>query len=115
MNPIACLEYFSFLGMFIFLRVNNCPFKMFSFPNTSEPGLIPGLGRVPGEGNGNPLQYSCLRNPMNRRAWQATVHGVARVGHDLATKPHTHLFSPNLFPNFTDTSHIICGLPRLSG
>ena len=39
-----------------------------------------------GEGNGNPLQSSCLENPMDRRAWQATVHGVARVGHDLATK-----------------------------
>ena len=39
-----------------------------------------------GEGNGNPLQYSCLENPMNR-AQQATVHGVARVGHNLATKP----------------------------
>ena len=43
--------------------------------------------RSPGEGNGNPLQYSCLENPMDRGAWQATVHGVARVGHDLATKP----------------------------
>ena len=41
----------------------------------------------PGEGNGNPLQYSCLGNPMDRGAWQATVHGVARVGHGLATKP----------------------------
>ena len=40
-----------------------------------------------GEGNGNPLQYSCLENPMDRGAWQAIVHGVARVGHDLATKP----------------------------
>ena len=39
------------------------------------------------EGNGNPLQYSCLENPMDREAWQATVHGVARVGHNLATKP----------------------------
>ena len=38
-------------------------------------------------GDGNPLQYSCLENPMGRRAWQVTVHGVARVGHDLATKP----------------------------
>ena len=38
--------------------------------------LIPGLGRSPGEGNGNPLQYSCLENPMDGRAWQATVHGV---------------------------------------
>ena len=48
--------------------------------------MIPGLGRFPGEGNGNPLQYSCLENPMDRGAWQATVHGVARVGHDLASK-----------------------------
>ena len=39
-----------------------------------------------GEGNGNPLQYSCLENPMDRGAWEATVHGVARVGHDSATK-----------------------------
>ena len=39
-----------------------------------------------GEGNGNPLQYSCLENPMDRGAWQATVHGIARIGHDLATK-----------------------------
>ena len=39
-----------------------------------------------GEGNGNPLQYSCLENPRDREAWQATVHGVARVRHDLATK-----------------------------
>ena len=46
------------------------------------------LGREdpPGEGNGNPLQYSRLENAMDRGAWQATVHGVARVGHDLVTK-----------------------------
>ena len=50
-------------------------------------GLIPGLGRSPGEGNGNPLQYSCLENPMDRGAWQVTVHGVARVRCDLATTP----------------------------
>ena len=50
-------------------------------------GLIPGLGRSPGEGNGNPLQYSFLENPMDRGARQATVYGVARVGHNLATKP----------------------------
>ena len=48
---------------------------------------IPGSGRAPGEGNRNPLQYSCLENPMDRRAWQATVYGVARVGHNLVTKP----------------------------
>ena len=39
-------------------------------------GLIPGLGRFPGEGNGNPLQYSCLENPMDREAWQVTAHGA---------------------------------------
>ena len=41
-------------------------------------GLIPGLGRYPGGGNSNPLQYSCLGNPMDRGAWQATVHGVTK-------------------------------------
>ena len=44
-------------------------------------------GRPSGEGNGNPLQYSCLEKTMDRGAWQATIHGVARVGHNLATKP----------------------------
>ena len=41
-------------------------------------GLIPGSGRFPGEGNDNPLQYSCLENPMDRGAWWATVHGIAK-------------------------------------
>ena len=43
-----------------------------------DPGSIPGSGRSPGEGNGNPLKYSCLENPMDRGAWQATVHGVTK-------------------------------------
>jgi len=43
-----------------------------------DAGSIPGSGRSPGEGNGNPLQYSCLGNPMDRGAWQATVHGVTK-------------------------------------
>ena len=46
--------------------------------NAGDPGSIPGLGRSPGEGNGNPLQYSCLENPTDRGAWRATVHGVAK-------------------------------------
>ena len=46
--------------------------------NAGKPGLIPVWGRSPGEGNGNPLQYSCLENLMDRGAWQATVHGVAK-------------------------------------
>ena len=46
--------------------------------NVGDLGSIPGQGRSPGEGNGNPLQYSCLGNPTDRGAWWATVHGVAR-------------------------------------
>ena len=46
--------------------------------NPGDAGLIPGTGRAPGEENGNPLQYSCWENPMDRGAWWATVHGVAK-------------------------------------
>ena len=52
-----------------------------------DPGLIPELGRSPGEGNGNPLQQSGLEHPMDREAWQAAIHGVTTVRHDLVTKP----------------------------
>ena len=55
--------------------------------NAGDLGSITGLGRSPGERNGNPLQYSCLENPMDRGAWQATVHGVPRIRHNLVTKP----------------------------
>ena len=55
--------------------------------NAEDLGLISGWGRSPGEWNSYPLQYSCLENPMDRGAWQATVYGVTRVRHDLATKP----------------------------
>ena len=46
--------------------------------SAGDPGLIPRSGRSPGEGNGNPLQYSCLENPMDREAWYTTVHGIAK-------------------------------------
>ena len=46
--------------------------------NAADPGSVLGLGRSPGGRHGNPLQYSCLENPMDRGAWQATVHGVAK-------------------------------------
>ena len=63
--------------------------------NEGDMGLIPGSGRSPEGGNGNPFQYSCLGNPMDRGAWWATVHGEARVKQDLVTKqrPVTKLFS----------------------
>ena len=46
--------------------------------NARDPGSIPRLGRSPGEGNGSPLQYCCLENPMDRGAWRAAVHGIAK-------------------------------------
>ena len=52
--------------------------------NAGDTGLIPGLGRSPGEGNGNPLWYSCLGNPKDRGAWRAIVHGVAKAGMQLS-------------------------------
>ena len=55
--------------------------------NAGDLGSIPGLRRSPGEGNGNPSQYSCLENPMDRGVWRATVHQITRVEHDLVMKP----------------------------
>ena len=51
--------------------------------------MIPGLGRSSGEGNGNPLQYSCLENPTDRAAWWAAIRGGGRVSHDRATSTTT--------------------------
>ena len=58
--------------------------------NAGYLGSVPGLGRSPGEGNGTPFQYSCLQNPKDRGVWQATVHWVARVGHDLSVMKNTN-------------------------
>ena len=55
--------------------------------NAGYVGSIPGSRRSPGKGNGDPFQYSCLGNPIDRGAWWTTVHGAARVGHDLAATP----------------------------
>ena len=73
------------IGWSISLRSSN---NLKSFPgcsvvknlptNEEDLGSIPGLVRSPGEGNGNPIQYSCLGNPMDTGAWQAMVHGVAK-------------------------------------
>ena len=86
--------------------------------NAGDLGSIPRLGRSPGEGNDNPLQYSCLENPMGRGAWRATVHEVARVGHNLATKPPP---PPRLHQNnqtssklLIDDMILLCNLRKLS-
>ena len=66
------------------LLVKNLPANA---GDARDAGSILGLGRSRGGGHGNPLQYSCLENPIDREAWWATVHRVTRVRHDLATKP----------------------------
>ena len=77
------------------MHTHTYSFSIFPYSSVSkesacyagDSGSIPGSGKSPGEGNGNPLQYSCLENPMDRGAWQAIVHGIARVRHELVTKP----------------------------
>ena len=70
--------------MWIFLFPGGSDGKN-SANNAGHPDPIPGLGRSSGEGNGYPLQYSCLENPVDRGAWQAIVHGGHRVRHDWVT------------------------------
>ena len=78
---------------------------MVSACNAEDPGSIPGSGRSPGESNGNPLQYSCLENPIDRGVWQATVHRVTRIGHDLVTKP-----SPPVYMVLCQSDHLLSNL-----
>ena len=63
-------------------QVKNLP------ANAGDAGSTPGSGRFPGEGNGYPLQYSCLDNPMDRGAWRATIHGVAKSQTQLGNQAH---------------------------
>ena len=69
-------------------------------------GSIPGWGRSPGEGNGNPLQYSCLENPMDREAWRATVHRV--TGSDTTERLSTHIHDQACLPSIK-TSQVRLG------
>ena len=69
--------------------------------------MIPGLEKFPGEGNGNPLQYFCLENTVDKGAWRATAHWVARVEHDLVTEQQQEKLNKR--------SHISCSwIRRLS-
>ena len=87
----------------VFLGFPHSSVGTLSACNSGDPGLIPGSGSSPGEGNGNPHQYSRLGNPMDRGAWQAIVLGVVRVEHDLATKLlYTFWIFSHLFLQLTD-------------
>ena len=92
---------FSIIGYYKIFNIVPCAY-IGGFPGGSEVkvsacnagdlGLIPGLGRSPGEGNGSPLQYSCLENPMDGGAWWATVHGVAKSQTGLSDFTFTFTF-----------------------
>ena len=73
-NFFALFKYFGRTSQ-VELVVENSPANA---GDIRDSGLIPGLGRSPEGGDGNPLQYSCLENPLDRGAWQATVHGVTK-------------------------------------
>ena len=75
-NKVISL-FFNTLSRFIMGFPGGSEVKA-SASNAGDPGSFPGSGRYPGEGNGNPLQYSCLENPIDGGAWRATVHGVAK-------------------------------------
>ena len=93
-------------GTFMYsINIFQAPTMCQGFPGSSvskefvcsaeDLGLTPGSGRSPEEGNGNPPQYSCLENPVDRGAWQATVHGVARIRHNLVTNHYPMWQAPH--------------------
>ena len=106
---LSCVWFLLDTSHILFIYLFTCLFlvssKMQGFPggsdskesayNVGDLGSIPGLGRSPGEGNGNPLQFSGLENPLDRGAWRATVRGV-RVGHDWTTLTLLHFLKCKL-------------------
>ena len=88
------LQLYSMGASLVAQMVKNPP------ANAGDPSLIPGWERSSGGGNGNPLQYSCLENPMDRGTWRATVHGLQRVRHDWASNIFSmELCSSHLLPS----------------
>ena len=84
-HPGGCKWWFTAVSVGISLMIGDTPLgsvgKETAF-NAGDLGSIPRTGRAPGAGNGNPLQYPCLGNPMDRGAWRATVHGVTTIRHN---------------------------------
>ena len=88
-NYSICLSVLGVLPQWLSGKESAC-----NAEDTGDVGLILGSGRSPGGGKDNPLQYSCLENPMDRGAWQATVHRVAKSQTRLSDFIHTHTHKP---------------------
>ena len=116
--------FFIFKISFIYLFEPHCMASQVALVVKNPPakagdvkgmGLISGLGRSPGEGNGNPLQYSCLENPRDRGAWRATVHRVAKSRTRLKQlSMHTHSMWDLVYPtgNRTHSPALEAGSPK---
>ena len=85
---------------YIYIYTNSLSFGKESAFSAEDQGSIPGLGRSPGERNGNSLQYSCLENLVDREAWWATVYGLTRVRHYLVNKPPLNIYANKNFSKF---------------
>ena len=85
-SVFRCLFQFSIKGFPGGSVVKNLPANA---GDAGDEGLIPGLGRCPGRGNGNPLQYCCLKNPMDRETWWAMIHGVTKSQTQLSDWVHS--------------------------
>ena len=96
--------------LFKYLNLHGSDGKVSAY-NTGDLGSIPGSGRSPGGGNGKPLQYSSLENPMDRGAWWATGHGVINSWTWLSDFTHSLLHLLHCRRNATGEAHVVVGLP----
>ena len=113
-NFLPVLESFLSPSLSIYIDTYCGSVSKESACNEGDSGLIPASGRSPGEGNGNPLQHSCLENPMDRGAWWATVHGSEKVRHDWVTNrthvrahTHTHTHTPQFLSQIKRITFLI--------
>ena len=88
-QKFLCFCSFTFHVQWLIIKQNSSNVENLSYLFYTP---IPGLRSFSGVGNGNPTQYSCLGNPLNKGAWQDTVHGLTRIGYDLATKQHQQIW-----------------------
>ena len=106
----VCVSLNHFMAFPMALVVKNLPANA---GDAGDPGSIPGSGRSPGGGHDNPLQYSCLENPVNRGAWRATVHGVSKESDTgkatkrARTHTHTSMQTEKLKCTFWPTQYIL--------